>query len=117
MDQHGIGEESEDRHVEISIEERATVVGVLGQAGMEMDIDMQNMFEKMLPTRRDTRRLTVAEARKVLFNQEAEKLIDKAADLVDDKTGHKHSGQIDSAADKAKDLVDDLDTSDEKKKK
>lgn len=48
---------------------------------------------------------------------EAEKLIDKAADLVDDKTGHKHSGQIDSAADKAKDLVDDLDTSDEKKKK
>jgi ATP-dependent HslUV protease ATP-binding subunit HslU len=70
--------ELEERHVEISIEERATVVGVLGQAGMEMDVDMQNMFEKMLPTRRETRRLTVAEARKVLFQQEAEKLIDKA---------------------------------------
>jgi len=72
------GGELEDRHVEINIEERATVVGVLGQAGMEMDVDMQNMFEKMLPTRRETRRLTVAEARKVLFGQEAEKLIDKS---------------------------------------
>lgn len=46
---------------------------------------------------------------------EAEKLIDKAADLVDDKTGHKHSDQIDSAADKAKDLMDKLDTSDDQK--
>jgi ATP-dependent HslUV protease ATP-binding subunit HslU len=69
--------ELEDRHIEIAIEERATVVGVLGQAGMEMDVDMQNMFEKMLPSRRETRRLTVRDARKVLFSQEAEKLIDK----------------------------------------
>jgi ATP-dependent HslUV protease ATP-binding subunit HslU len=68
----------EDRHVEINVEERATVVGVLGQAGMEMDVEMQNMFEKMLPTKRETRRLHVSEARKVLFAQEAEKLIDKA---------------------------------------
>src|SRR6185436_18000869 len=67
-----------DRHVEINVEERATVVGVLGQAGMEMDVEMQNMFEKMLPTKRETRRLPVTEARKVLFAQEAEKLIDKA---------------------------------------
>ena len=70
--------EFEDRHVEIAIEERATVVGVLGQAGMEMDVDMQNMFEKMLPTKRETRRMTVRDARKVLFAQEAEKLIDKS---------------------------------------
>jgi ATP-dependent HslUV protease ATP-binding subunit HslU len=70
--------ELEDRHVEIAIEERATVVGVLGQAGMEMDVEMQNMFEKMLPTKRETRRMTVRDARKVLFSQEAEKLIDKS---------------------------------------
>ena len=36
------------------------MVGVLGQAGMEMDVEMQSMFEKMLPTKRETRRLTVA---------------------------------------------------------
>jgi ATP-dependent HslUV protease ATP-binding subunit HslU len=69
--------ELEDRHVEIAIEERSTVVGVLGQAGMEMDVEFQNMFEKMLPSKRETRRLTVKDARKVLLVQEAEKLIDR----------------------------------------
>src|SRR5690349_13987210 len=69
--------ELEDRPVEITTEEKATVVGVLGQAGMEMDVEFQNMFEKMLPAKRETRRLTVRDARKVLFAQEAEKLIDK----------------------------------------
>jgi ATP-dependent HslUV protease ATP-binding subunit HslU len=69
--------ELEDRHIEISVEERSTVVGVLGQAGMEMDVEFQNMFEKMLPAKRETRRLTVADARKVLMSQEAEKLLDK----------------------------------------
>src|SRR5690348_6810506 len=29
----------EDRHIEISTEERSTVVGVLGNAGMEMDVE------------------------------------------------------------------------------
>jgi hypothetical protein len=37
--------------------------------------------------------------------------IDKAADLVDDKTGNQHSDKIDTAADKAKDAVDKLDPS------
>lgn len=69
--------ELEDRSIEIAVEERGNVVGVLGQAGMEMDIEFQTMFEKMLPTRRETRRLTVAEARKVLLQQEADKLIDR----------------------------------------
>jgi hypothetical protein len=38
--------------------------------------------------------------------------IDKVADVVDDKTGHKHSDTIDDVADKAKDVVDRLDDSD-----
>ena len=67
----------EDRQIEIATEEKSTVVGVLGNAGMEMDVEMQSMFEKMLPSKRETRRLTVSDARKVLFNQEAEKLIDR----------------------------------------
>jgi ATP-dependent HslUV protease ATP-binding subunit HslU len=36
------------------------------------------MFEKMLPTRRELRKMTVADARKVLFQQEAEKLTDRS---------------------------------------
>lgn len=39
----------------------------------------------------------------------ADEVIDKAADLIDDKTGNKHSDKIDSAAEKAKDLIDKLD--------
>jgi ATP-dependent HslUV protease ATP-binding subunit HslU len=81
--------ELEDRMVEISVEERPSVVGVLGTAGMEMDVDMQKMFERVLPGSRETRKLSVREARRVLFSQEAEKLIDKdrttraAIDLVE----------------------------------
>src|SRR6185312_232564 len=67
----------DDTQIEIGIEERSTVVGVLGNAGMEMDVEMQSMFEKMMPTRRETRKLAVRDARKVLFSQEAEKLIDR----------------------------------------
>src|SRR5688500_16833163 len=69
--------ELEDRTVEISTEERASVVGVLGQAGMEMNVEFQDMFEKMLPSKREARKLPVRDARKVLFAQEAEKLVDK----------------------------------------
>jgi len=69
--------ELEDRSIEISTEEKSTVVGVLGQAGMEMDVEFQSMFEKMLPAKREVRRLSVREARRVLFNQEADKLIDR----------------------------------------
>ncbi|MCB0976240.1 MAG: antitoxin [Acidimicrobiales bacterium] len=35
--------------------------------------------------------------------------IDKVADIVDDKTGNKHTEQIDTAAEKAKDFVENLD--------
>ncbi len=69
--------ELEDRQIELTIEEKSTAVGVLGQAGMEMDIEFQSMFEKMLPSRRETRRMSVHDARKVLLHQEAEKLIDR----------------------------------------
>jgi ATP-dependent HslUV protease ATP-binding subunit HslU len=63
--------------VEISVEEKTSAVGVLGQAGMEMDVELQSMFEKMLPTRRETRRMSVRDARRVLFSQEADKLVDR----------------------------------------
>src|SRR4051812_26224044 len=70
--------ELEDRQIEITVEDRPQVVGMLGAAGGGgMDFDLQNMFERILPTQRETRRLSVRDARKVLFAQEAEKLIDK----------------------------------------
>lgn len=69
--------EMEDRPVEIAVEEKPTAMGLFGQAGMEMDVELQSMVEKMLPSKRESRRLSVGEARHVLFAQEAEKLIDR----------------------------------------
>ena len=34
--------------------------------------------------------------------------VDKAADVADDKTGGKHTEQIEGAAEKAKDAIDDI---------
>jgi ATP-dependent HslUV protease ATP-binding subunit HslU len=69
--------EMEDRQVELQVEQRTGAIGILGNAGMQMDVEMESMFEKMLPTKRETRRATVKDARKILFAQEAEKLLDR----------------------------------------
>lgn len=70
--------ELEGRTVEISIEKKtqAMMIPGMGGPGGEMDFDMQGMIEKMLPKQVSRRRLTVAEARKVIFEQECERLID-----------------------------------------
>ena len=34
--------------------------------------------------------------------------VDKAADVIDDKTGGAHTAKIDAGAEKAKDVIDDL---------
>jgi ABC-type transporter Mla subunit MlaD len=42
-------------------------------------------------------------------NKQVDGAIDKAAELIDDKTGGKHTDKIDDVAGKAKDLADKLD--------
>ena len=69
--------ELDDRPVEIAIEEKPTTMGMFGQAGMELDPEFQSMVEKMLPTRRETRRMAVKDARRVMQGQEADKLVDR----------------------------------------
>lgn len=68
--------ELEDRKVEIVVETRATPV-MVGGIGMEhMDLDLQGMFEKILPKQTNRRELTVKQARKILFEQECEARLD-----------------------------------------
>ena len=67
----------EDQMVEISTEEKPAVGDMFSQAGLDLNPDMQNMLEKMMPARRDTKRFTVKSARKFILNQEADKLIDR----------------------------------------
>jgi ATP-dependent HslUV protease ATP-binding subunit HslU len=52
-------------------------ISILGAGNMEqMEMDLQNMFEKIIPKQAQTRRLTVREARPVLLQQEIDALID-----------------------------------------
>ncbi len=68
--------ELEHRDVELTVEQKSSPV-VFGGAGMEhMDVDIQGMFEKILPKHTVRRELTVAEARRVLFEQACESLLD-----------------------------------------
>ena len=72
--------ELEDRVVELSVEQKASPVQIFSNLGMEnMDVDLQGMFDKMMPKSNQPRQLPVKEARRVLLEQETESLIDRAA--------------------------------------
>jgi ATP-dependent HslUV protease ATP-binding subunit HslU len=75
-----LGGELENRQVEIKIEQKTQAMVLPGMGGPgndHMDIDFQGMLEKIIPKNVVRRSLTVAEARRVLFEQECESLIDK----------------------------------------
>jgi len=70
--------EFDDRDVEIVSEERAMPVGMMATIGVDqLDPELQNFFEKLVPQQSKNRRMPVREARKVLFQQSCEQLIDR----------------------------------------
>ncbi len=72
--------EMEESPVELAVEQRAGPVQIFSNLGMEnMDVDLQNMFEKIMPRNAPPRQVTVRDARKFLLEQESEALIDRAA--------------------------------------
>ena len=68
--------ELDQRNVEISIEQKASPVVFSGMGMEQMDMDLQGMFEKIMPKNTLRREMTVAEARRVIFEQECESLLD-----------------------------------------
>jgi ATP-dependent HslUV protease ATP-binding subunit HslU len=72
--------ELEDRQVELNVEQKMVPVQIFSNMGMEnMDVDLQNMFEKIMPKNTQPRQMPIKEARKILLEQETEALIDRAA--------------------------------------
>ncbi|MCD4727982.1 MAG: ATP-dependent protease ATPase subunit HslU [Pirellulales bacterium] len=69
--------EMDQRRVELTVEQRAVPMMLTGVGMEQMDIDLQGMFEKIIPKSAARRELTVAEARGVLFEQECEALINQ----------------------------------------
>jgi ATP-dependent HslUV protease ATP-binding subunit HslU len=68
----------EDRTLEIEVEEKNAALSVLTPMGLDqMGPEVQEFFERMVPSRNRTRGVSVREARDVLFQQEVERLIDR----------------------------------------
>lgn len=70
--------ELEEKQVELSVEQKMVPVQIFSNLGMEnMDVDLQNMMERVMPKQAQQRQATVKEARKILLEQETEALIDR----------------------------------------
>jgi ATP-dependent HslUV protease ATP-binding subunit HslU len=70
----------ENRKVEVSVEQKQMPIQVLSNMGLEqMDVDFQNMFEKIIPKQKHRREMSVADARKLLLEHEMEALLDRDA--------------------------------------
>jgi ATP-dependent HslUV protease ATP-binding subunit HslU len=71
--------ELEDRPVELNIEQKTSPVQIFSMmGGMEqVDMDLQSMFERIMPKQSQNRQATVKEARRILLEQETEALIDR----------------------------------------
>jgi ATP-dependent HslUV protease ATP-binding subunit HslU len=72
--------ELEDRVVELTIEQKTAPVQIFSNLGMEnMDVNLQDMFNNIMPKGGQPRQMPIKEARRVLMEQETEALIDRAA--------------------------------------
>ncbi|MCH8965640.1 MAG: ATP-dependent protease ATPase subunit HslU [Planctomycetes bacterium] len=70
--------ELDDREIELTVEEKAKPHAVFATVGLDqMDPGLQNMLDQIMPTQARDRRLPIHEARKVIFQQECDKLIDR----------------------------------------
>jgi ATP-dependent HslUV protease ATP-binding subunit HslU len=72
--------ELEQRSIELDVQDTAPQMHVLGPIGMdEISMNIQDMLGGMMPKKTKKRKVTVAEARTLLEQEEAEKLIDMEA--------------------------------------
>jgi ATP-dependent HslUV protease ATP-binding subunit HslU len=72
--------ELEDQLVALRTEQKHVPVQIFSNMGMEqMDVDIQQMFDRIMPREAKEREVPVREARRLLVEQEAEKLIDREA--------------------------------------
>ncbi|MDP4097549.1 ATP-dependent protease ATPase subunit HslU [Paenibacillus sp. P96] len=86
----------ENEVIEIEVEDTAPNMFDMfaGQGNEQMGMNMQEMFGNLLPKRMKKRKLTVKEARKVLIQEEAAKLIDMDDVIQESVTRAEQSGII-----------------------
>jgi len=68
----------DEREVELTVSRKPDTSMMFANMGMDqMDPDMSNMLEKLMPEQSRTQRTTVREAKRILTEEETEKLLDK----------------------------------------
>ncbi|NLT95115.1 MAG: ATP-dependent protease ATPase subunit HslU [Clostridia bacterium] len=69
--------ELEDEYVEIEVEENPSVPDMFSNLGLEeMGMNINEMFTNFLPKKKRKRKVKISQARKILVQEEAQKLID-----------------------------------------
>lgn len=69
--------EMEDKIVELTITQKAMPPGIFATIGADgMESDMQSFLEKIIPSQSQRRRLPIREARKIIFAEQCDTLID-----------------------------------------
>lgn len=70
--------ELDDRPIEVTTEQKSAPIGVMAAfGGDQMDPDMQSFLDRIIPSQTSRRSVPIHEARKIIFEQECDKLIDR----------------------------------------
>jgi ATP-dependent HslUV protease ATP-binding subunit HslU len=67
----------EERQVEVTTEQKSIPMVFSGVGMEQMDMDLQGMLEKIMPRNSHRRSVSVAQARRILFEAECDKLLDQ----------------------------------------
>jgi len=71
--------ELEDRMIELRVEQKTPPMGMFATTITpdQMGPEIQDIMDRLMPTQPKDRKVTIREARRVIFNQECDKLIDR----------------------------------------
>lgn len=85
----------DDKEVELSITSRPQTSVMFANMGLDqMDPSMSDMFEKLIPEQNKRKRVKVADARRILIEQETEKLLDEDKIIAEAVERTEHSGIV-----------------------
>ncbi len=67
----------DEREIELTVRESASVPLIGGMGPDQLDPGVSSMLEQLMPTRHKTRKVSVTEAKRILLEEETDKLIDR----------------------------------------
>ncbi|HWL95662.1 MAG TPA: AAA family ATPase, partial [Phycisphaerae bacterium] len=71
--------ELEERMIELQVEQKAQPMGMLAttMSPEQLGPEIQDLMERLMPSRQKDRKVTIREARKIMLDEEVDKLIDR----------------------------------------